>query len=195
MNSKHRGCWPTLREYTGHVDAPEGTDGGEVRVTSCGWIEMALQRLREHGSSVIWHIHGSNTRVCSIQYTHKQHRDTFTPYNVIALEYVLSNIPPLIFSIISNYQQCQHHNNELSVLSSLTSLTSRIVHVHEYHVGSGCQDGVELLVVDCGKLSDVPHLTSVHWHVDLSLCALIYVHTCKKKPDPKMSNVMFFLSM
>lgn len=34
--------------------------------------------------------------------------------------------------------------------------------MHEYHVLSGCQDGVELFMVDWGKLSNVPHLTSVH---------------------------------
>lgn len=62
-------CWLTLCEYTGHVDAPEWSNGCEVSVTSCGRVKMALQRLGEHSSSVVWHINGSHTRVWA-KHTH-----------------------------------------------------------------------------------------------------------------------------
>lgn len=56
-------CWLTLCEYARHVDAPEWSNGREVSVTSCGRVKMALQRLGEHSSSVVWHVNGSHTRV------------------------------------------------------------------------------------------------------------------------------------
>lgn len=77
VRPEYAACWLTLCEYAGHVDAPEWRNGGEVSVLgSCGRVKMALQRLGEHGSSVVGHVDGSNSRVWSnTHHTHTHKRN------------------------------------------------------------------------------------------------------------------------